>query len=101
MRLLYVKPELRDLSQGSGIAKKLEDNHLYTMGDIARCSINNEDMLYKLFGINAELKIDHAWGYEPCTMESIKAYKPSSTSLSSGQVLHEPYDYKKNKINCK
>ena len=68
------------------------------MGDIARFSINNEDRLYKLFGINAELLIDHAWGYEFCTIHDIKNYKPSTNSLSSGQVLHEPYDYKKAKL---
>ena len=68
------------------------------MGDIARCSIDNEDLLYKLFGVNAELLIDHAWGWEPCTMESIKSYKPSTSSISSGQVLHSPYTYDKAKL---
>ena len=68
------------------------------MGDIARCSLENEDLLYKLFGVNAELLIDHAWGYEPCTIKDVKSYKPLTTSLSSGQVLHCPYDYKKTKI---
>lgn len=83
---------------GPGISKKLQANGLYTMGDICRCSLGgpkdffNEDLLYKLFGINAELLIDHAWGYEPCTLENIKAYKPENNSLSTGQVLHEPYD---------
>ena len=62
-----------------------------TMGDIARCSINREELLYKLFGVNAELLIDHAWGYEPCKISDIKAYRPSSRSLNSGQVLHCPY----------
>ena len=76
---------------GKGISKKLEENKLYTMGDIARCSTTNEDLLYKLFGVNAELIIDHAWGWEPC----IKSYKPSSNSLTSGQVLHEAYTYDK------
>ena len=80
---------------GPGYAKKLEANGLYTMGDIARCSLENEDLLYKLFGVNAELLIDHAWGYEPCTIESVKAYKPTRNSISSGQVLHCPYTYKK------
>ncbi len=86
---------------GKGIAKKLEDNNMYTMGDIALCSINNENKLFKLFGVNAELLIDHAWGWEPCTIKDVKKYKPSSTSLSSGQVLHEPYDYKKTKLIVK
>ena len=63
------------------------------MGDIARCSLTNEDQLYKLFGINAELLIDHAWGWEPCTIEAIKAYKPESSSISSGQVLQSPYPF--------
>lgn len=74
---------------------------MYTMGDIARCSINNEDKLFKLFGINAELLIDHAWGYEPCTIESIKSYIPTANSLNSGQVLHCPYNYEKTKIIVK
>ena len=71
---------------------------MYTMGDVARCSINNEDLLYKLFGVNAELLIDHAWGYEPCTIESIKNYKPLAKSISSGQVLQSPYSYDKAKL---
>ena len=86
---------------GAGYAKKLEAKGLYTMGDIARCSINNEDLLYKMFGVNAELLIDHAWGWEPCTIENIKAYKPTTNSISSGQVLHCPYDYKKTKLIVK
>lgn len=86
---------------GSGYLKKLNNHHLYTMGDIARCSINNEDLLYQLFGINAELLIDHAWGYEPVTLEDIYQYKPSNNCLSSGQVLHEPYDYVKTKLIVK
>ena len=92
---------------GNGYAKKLEEHGLYTMGDIARCSIGkpnelyNEELLYKLFGINAELLIDHAWGYEPCTMEQVKAYKPETNSVSSGQVLHCPYDYEKAKLIVK
>ena len=83
---------------GKGIANKLAKNNMYTMGDVARCSHYNEDLLYKLFGVNAELLIDHAWGWEPCTIEIAKSYKPTETSLSSGQVLHEPYDNKKAKI---
>ena len=86
---------------GKGIATKLEKNHMYTMGDIARCSINNEEKLFKLFGINAELLIDHAWGYEPATIESVKAYKPTTNSLSSGQVLHCPYNYEKTRLIIK
>ena len=83
---------------GRGISKRLEKYGMYTMGDVARCSINNEDLLYKLFGVNAELLIDHAWGYEPCTIESIKNYKPLAKSISSGQVLQCPYDYNKTKL---
>lgn len=82
---------------GHGYTKKLERVGLFTMGDIARCSLggagdfHNEALLYKLFGINAELLIDHAWGWEPCTMDAIKNYRPSANSISSGQVLHCPY----------
>jgi len=89
---------------GRGYAKKLEAHGLYTMGDIARCSLGgdndfyNEALLYKLFGVNAELLIDHAWGWEPCTIADIKAYKPESNSISSGQVLHKPYDFAKAKL---
>ena len=83
---------------GKGYIKKLEDNNMYTMGDIARMSINNEDLLFKLFGVNAEILIDHAWGVEPCTMKDAKDYKPMSNSKSIGQVLHSPYDYEKTKI---
>ena len=83
---------------GKGIANKLAKNNMNTMGDVARCSHYNEDLLYKLFGVNAELLIDHAWGWESCTIEIAKSYKPTETSISSGQVLHEPYDNKKAKI---
>ena len=83
---------------GSGYTKKLNDNKIYTMGDIARCSINNEELLYKLFGVNAELLIDHAWGYEPVSLKDIKNYKPSSNCITSSQVLHEPYNYLKTKL---
>lgn len=86
---------------GKGIAKRLEKNNIHTMGDVARCSITNEDKLFKLFGINAELLIDHAWGYEPCTMQSIKSYVPTTKSLCSGQVLHCPYNYEKTKLIIK
>lgn len=89
---------------GRGYARKLEACGLYTMGDIARCSLGkpgdyyNEDLLYKLFGINAELLIDHAWGWEPCTIADIKAYKPESNSIGSGQVLQSPYEFEKAKL---
>lgn len=86
---------------GKGIANKLEKNGIFTMGDIARMSEKNEELLYKLFGINAELIIDHAWGYEPCTIESIKSYKPITNSLSLGQVLHCPYNYEQTKVIVK
>ncbi len=82
---------------GQGSARKLAEYGLYTMGDVARCSVGkpneiyNEDLLYKLFGINAELLIDHAWGWEPCTIADVKAYRPQQNSISSGQVLHRPY----------
>ncbi len=83
---------------GKGIAQKLEMFGLDTMGKVARCSIQNEEFLYQLFGVNAELLIDHAWGWEPCTIDVIKTYRPETHSLSSGQVLTCPYDYKKTKI---
>ena len=83
---------------GRGIAKKLEENGMFTMGDVARCSVHDEDKLYKLFGKNAELLIDHAWGWEPTTIEAIKAYRPSTNSLGSGQVLHCPYEADKAKL---
>ena len=86
---------------GKGISRKLEKNGIFTMGDVARTSEKNEELLYKLFGINAELLIDHAWGYEPCTIESIKAYKPVTNSISSGQVLHCPYNYEDTKLIVK
>lgn len=83
---------------GRGYAKKLEENGMFTMGDVARRSLTDEETLFKLFGKNAELLIDHAWGYEPCTVEAVKAYKPSTNSLGSGQVLHEPYTVDKARI---
>ena len=83
---------------GRGYARKLEHHGLYTMGDIARRSLQNEDSLYRMFGKNAELLIDHAWGHEPCTIEAIKTYHPDSKSLGSGQVLHEPYSPQKAKL---
>ena len=86
---------------GKGYATKLEKHRIFTMGDVAKVSIQNEELLYKLFGINAELLIDHAWGWESVTLEHIKAYKPTTNSISSGQVLHCPYDYEKTKLIVK
>ena len=92
---------------GPGYAKKLQAHGLHTMGDIARCSLgkpgqfHNEDLLYKLFGVNAELLIDHAWGWESCTIAQIKAYRPSTNSLGSGQVLSCPYESAKAKLVLK
>lgn len=104
-RLLWSHRPLTDFWRvGRGYQKKLEAVGLYTMGDIARCSLGganeyyNEELLYKLFGVNAELLIDHAWGYEPTTIDLIKAYKPSVNSLGSGQVLQCPYEYEKGKL---
>lgn len=97
-KLLWNHRPLTDFWRiGKGYARKLEAHGMYTMGDVAKASIGedtdyyNEDLLYKLFGINAELLIDHAWGWEPCTIKEIKSYKPQTNSLSSGQVLHCPY----------
>ncbi len=104
-RLLWSHRPLTDFWRvGRGYGTKLEEHGLFTMGDIARCSLGkpsdyfNENFLYKLFGINAELLIDHAWGWEPCTMADIKAYKPSTNSIGSGQVLHSPYTSDKAKL---
>lgn len=83
---------------GRGYARRLAQHGIYTMGDIARRSLQNEDSLYRMFGKNAELLIDHAWGWEPCTMEAIKSYHPGSRSLGSGQVLHEPYEAAKARL---
>ena len=85
---------------GKGYAKKLEENGMFTLGDVALESMTErgEDRLYKLFGVNAELLIDHAWGWEPCTIAEIKKYKPSTNSLGSGQVLHCPYDNEKARL---
>ena len=104
-RTLWTHRPLTDFWRvGRGYRKKLEEYGLYTMGDIARCSLGgprdfyNEELLYKLFGINAELLIDHAWGWEPTTIELIKAYKPSVNCTSSGQVLHCPYSFEKARL---
>ena len=89
---------------GQGYARKLARNGIYTMGDVARCSIGgekdfyNEELLYRLFGVNAELLIDHAWGWEPCTIADIKAYTPEERSISSGQVLTSPYEFSKARL---
>lgn len=83
---------------GRGYAKKLESHGMFTMGDVARCSIKNEDLLYNMFGKNAELLIDHAWGWEPCTITAIKAYRPENNSLGSGQVLHQTYTAEKARL---
>lgn len=104
-RILWTHKPITDFWRvGQGYAKKLAEYGMYTMGDVARCSVGkpedfyNEDLLYKLFGVNAELLIDHAWGFEPCTMADIKAYKPSTNSISSGQVLHCPYTFEKARL---
>ena len=101
-KLLWEHRPLTDFWRvGKGYATRLEKNRIYTMGDVARTSIKNEDLLYKLFGINAELLIDHAWGYEPVTLNEIKAYKPKTNSLCSGQVLHCGYRYKQTRLIIK
>ena len=104
-KLLWSHRPLTDFWRvGHGYRKKLEEAGLYTMGDIARCSIGeerdyyNEELLYKMFGINAELLIDHAWGYEPVTIADIRGYKPETNSIGSCQVLHCPYDFEKTKL---
>ena len=104
-RQLWTHTPLTDFWRvGKGYAKKLQAHGLKTMGDIARCSVGksgdfyNEELLYKLFGVNAELLIDHAWGWEPCTMAAIKAYRPTSNSLGSSQVLQEPYSHEKARL---
>lgn len=107
-RLLWNHTPLTDFWRvGKGYVKKLQQCGLYTMGDIARCSLgrpdeyHNEDLLYKLFGVNAELLIDHAWGWEPCTLADVKTYKPDSNSIGSGQVLHCPYTWEKARMVVK
>lgn len=104
-RLLWSHRPLTDFWRvGRGYARKLEENGLFTMGDVARCSLGkpadfyNEDLLYELFGVNAELLIDHAWGWEPCTIADVKAYKPENSSIGSGQVLQHPYSFEKGKL---
>lgn len=104
-RLLWDHRPLTDFWRvGQGYRKKLEEAGLFTMGDIARCSLGgdrdfyNEELLYRMFGVNAELLIDHAWGWEPVTMEQIKSYRPETSSISSGQVLQCPYDFEKGRL---
>ena len=98
-RKLWAHQPLTDFWRvGRGYAKKLEENGMFTMGDVARRSLTDEDLLYQLFGKNAELLIDHAWGWEPCTIEAIKAHKPSVNSLGSSQVLHCPYEAEKARL---
>ena len=104
-RYLWTHRPLTDFWRvGRGYARKLEENGLFTMGDIARCSMGkdtdyyNEELLYKMFGINAELLIDHAWGWEPCTIADVKGYKPDKSSMGSGQVLQRPYDFEKARL---
>lgn len=107
-RILWSHRPLTDFWRvGRGISKKLESHGIYTMGDVARCSVGkatdyyNEDLLYKLFGVNAELLIDHAWGWEPTEISDIRSYRPENSSLSSGQVLQEPYEFSKARLVLK
>ncbi len=104
-RFLWAHRPLTDFWRvGPGYARKLEAQGLYTMGDIARCSVGketdyyNEELLYRMFGVNAELLIDHAWGWEPCTIADIKAYRPASRSVGAGQVLPRPYPFEKARL---
>ena len=101
-KLLWCHKPITDFWRvGKGIAKTLANNNMYTMGDVARKSLEDQGLLYKLFGINAEYLIDHAWGWEPCTMKDVKSFKPKINSLSEGQVLHKPYDYEHTKLIVK
>ncbi len=98
-RLLWDHRPITDFWRvGRGYAEKLRRNGMFTMGDVARCSVYHEDLLYALFGVNAELLIDHAWGWEPCTIADVRAYRPASTSLSVGQVLSSPYSFDKARL---
>ena len=104
-RLLWDHKPITDFWRvGRGYARKLAEHGIYTMGDVARCSLGaegdyyNEDLLYKLFGVNAEFLIDHAWGYEPVGITDVKAYRPESNSISSGQVLQHPYEFDKGRL---
>ena len=98
-KLLWTHRPLTDFWRvGRGYARKLEAHGMFTMGDVARCSVHNDELLYNLFGINAELLIDHAWGVESATIADIKAYRPASNSISSGQVLHCAYTAEKTRL---
>ena len=98
-RLMWKHTPITDFWRvGRGTAKRLEENGMLTMGDVARKSLENYELFYRLFGVNAQLLVDHAWGYEPCTIADIKAYKPRTNSISSGQVLSEPYPCRKARI---
>ena len=98
-RQLWTHRPLTDFWRiGNGYAKRLEAAGMITMGDVARCSVTNEEILYNMFGVNAELLIDHAWGWEPCTLDLVKAYEPEDRSFSSGQVLMEPYSFDKARV---
>ena len=98
-RALWTHEPIRDFWRiGRGYAETLARYGMHTMGDVARCSVQDSDLLYRLFGVNAELLIDHAWGYEPCTLADVKAYTPKSNSTTSGQVLKEPYPFEKAKL---
>ena len=98
-RMLWTHRPLTDFWRiGPGIARRLEQNGMYTLGDVARRSVYDEDSLYRIFGIDAEILIDHAWGYEPCEMSDIKSYRPDTNCISSGQVLQCPYDAGKARI---
>ena len=107
-KLLWAHQPITDFWRvGTGYARKLAEVGLFTMGDVARCSLGklgeyyNEDLLYRLFGVNAELLIDHAWGWESCTIADVKAYKPENNSMGAGQVLHCPYNFEQTKIVVK
>ena len=101
-KLLWEHTPLTDFWRvGKGIANRLAQYNILTMGDVARCSIEHEGFLYQMFGVNAELLIDHAWGWEPCTIADVKAYKPENNSMGAGQVLHCPYNFEQTKIVVK
>ncbi|MBR7032199.1 MAG: DNA methylase [Clostridia bacterium] len=101
-RLLWSHRPLTDFWRvGPGYARRLENEGMYTMGDVARASLNSEDKLYSMFGVNAELLIDHAWGWEPCEISDIKRYRPEKNSMGSGQVLKEPYPFEKARLVCR
>ena len=97
--LLWDHRPLTDFWQvGPGTVRRLEHHGIHTMGELARASVQCEDLLYQEFGVNAEILIDHAWGLEPCGMKEINAYRPESSSLCEGQVLSSPYPYEKARI---